>query len=104
MDCSERLEGGVAQRLERREFGDIGHDADHIAAERLQFRSRLLDEGGIDVGYDALHALARESLEQRLPDATSAPGDDGDLPGEVLHDSSDSARCGHLALAASRHR
>ena len=81
-------------RVRRRELGDgvvVGHvddcGVDRVEAVGAQLRRRVVDRVGPHVGGDDGHALLREPLHHREPDAARAAGDDGDLAAQIFHGS-----------------
>ena len=79
------VERRVAQRLHRLEQPHVGDDAGRVEALAAQLVDGLLEQAAVVVGQHDLHAGLPEADTERLADAATAAGDDGDLSFEVLH-------------------
>ena len=76
---AERVQRGIAQRLDRREVGDVGDDAEHVETFGFQVLDCRLQRRLLDVGQHDLHALTGEAFSHRPADAAGSARDDCNL-------------------------
>ena len=85
VDGAERVERRVRQRSNVVEPGDVRTHADRVVSGLHELCCGGGGGGGVDVGDDHVHALGRETVDDRPTDARRASGDDSSPATKVVH-------------------